>query len=114
MKNNTNETHLPTKWYHYVLAFFAGIFLINILPHYFHGITGKPFPTPFANPPGKGLSSPVVNVVWATINFLISFSVFYFARISQRVKWIWIAVFAGSLVMSFYLASYFGSFQNTI
>jgi len=53
--------------------FFAGIFLVNILPHFIHGITGKSFPAPFADPLGKGLSSPTLNVLWATINFLIGF-----------------------------------------
>lgn len=113
MKNNTIEITLATTWYHYVLAFFAGIFLVNVIPHYIHGISGKFFPTPFSNPPGKGLSSPSVNIVWATINFLISISIFYFAKITQRNKWIWIAVFAGGLVMSFYVANYFESLSNS-
>lgn len=108
-----NENPLQTRWYHYIAAFFAGVFLVNTLPHYIHGITGKPFPTPFADPPGKGLSSPVFNVLWATINFLISFSIFYFAKISKRAKWIWIAVITGGVVMSLYLAHYFGS-QTTL
>ncbi|MBE9461983.1 hypothetical protein ACFP1I_31895 [Dyadobacter subterraneus] len=109
----SNENPLKTRWYHYIAAFFAGVFLVNIIPHYIHGITGKPFPTPFADPPGKGLSSSVLNVLWATINFLISFSIFYLGKISKRSKWIWIAIFAGGIVMSFYLAHYFGS-QTTL
>lgn len=107
MESNEKKNPLKTSWYHYVLAFFAGIFLINMLPHYIQGITGNYFPTPFADPPGKGLSSPTLNVLWATINFLISFSIFYFARINNREKWIWIAVIAGCVVMSFYAATYF-------
>lgn len=108
MENTQTENQLKTQWYHYVLAFFAGIFFINVLPHYINGITGRPFPTPFADPPGKGLSSPVMNVVWATINFLIGFAIFYSAKITKRSKWIWIAVFIGALAMSFNLAIYFG------
>lgn len=109
MEANKNENPLTTRWYHYVLAFFAGIFLVNMLPHYVNGVSGKSFPTPFADPPGEGLSSPELNVLWATVNFLIGFSIFYFAKISQRKKWIWIALFAGGLVMSFFVATHFGS-----
>ena len=44
------------KWYHYVAAFFAGAFLANVVPHFIHGVSGDAFPTPFADPAGKGLS----------------------------------------------------------
>ena len=57
----------PTQtmnWYNYVSCFFAPAFLANIVPP-FHGISGDRFPTPFAKPPGRGLSSQTVNVVWA-------------------------------------------------
>jgi len=56
------------NWYNYVACFFAGAFLANVVPHFFHGISGDRFPTPFARPPGRGLSSPTDNVVWAWIN----------------------------------------------
>jgi len=56
-------------WYDYIASFFAGMFLTNVVPHFVHGISGDPFPTPFSRPPGKGLSSPTVNVVWALIFF---------------------------------------------
>jgi hypothetical protein len=55
-------------WYQMVAAFFAGMLLANTVPHFVHGISGDPFPTPFAHPPGKGLSSPLVNVLWAFFN----------------------------------------------
>jgi hypothetical protein len=51
------------SWYNYVACFFAGAFLANVVPHFFHGISGDRFPTPFAKPPGRGLSSPTVNVI---------------------------------------------------
>ena len=56
------------NWYNYVACFFAGAFLANVVSHFFHGISGDRFPTPFARPPGLGLSSSTVNVVWAWIN----------------------------------------------
>ena len=55
----------------HVAHFFAGAFLINALPHLINGLSGRSFPTPFASPPGKGLSSPLVNVLWAAFNLFI-------------------------------------------
>jgi hypothetical protein len=59
------------SWYHYVASFFAGAFLANAVPHFIHGISGNKFPTPFAIPPGRGLSSSVTNVLWAFFNIII-------------------------------------------
>lgn len=58
-------------WYHFVFCFFSGVFLANAVPHFVKGICGDPFPTPFAKPPGKGLSSPTVNVLWGLFNLAI-------------------------------------------
>lgn len=49
------------KWYHLVAAVAAGFFLGNAVPHFVAGVMGQSFPSPFANPPGQGLSSPLVN-----------------------------------------------------
>ncbi len=45
------------RWYHYVAYFFGGAFLANALPHLGNGISGHAFQSPFASPPGVGLSS---------------------------------------------------------
>ena len=55
-------------WYVYVSRFLAGALLVNAMPHFVSGVQGRPFPSPFASPPGKGLSSPVVNVSWGSAN----------------------------------------------
>lgn len=60
-------------WYFYVAYFFGGAFLANAVPHFVNGISGRPFPTPFASPPGRGLSSPVVNVLWGTFNAVCAY-----------------------------------------
>ena len=60
-------------WYLYIASFFAGIFLANAVPHFVQGVSGNKFPSPFSKPPGKGLSSPTVNVIWALFNFLIGY-----------------------------------------
>lgn len=99
---------METRWYHHVFAFIAGGTFINFLPHFINGISGRPFPSPFSDPPGVGLSSPVSNIVWATINFLIAVAFVYFGKLNQRHKAIFISYFAGALAMAFYLANYFG------
>lgn len=98
---------MQTKWYHYILGFLAGFFLTNFLPHYICGITGRPFPTPFATPPGVGLSAPVTNLLWALINLVIGGLFLYYSRINQHGKRVWVPFFLGFLAMSFVLATHF-------
>ena len=43
-------------WFHYVSYFFAGALLTNAIPHFVSGVMGRPFQSPFAKPPGQGLS----------------------------------------------------------
>jgi hypothetical protein len=69
-------------WYQYVACFFAGMFLANFVPHFVKGISGDRFPTPFAKPPGKGLSSALVNVLWSLLNLLIGYAL---VRVGQLV-----------------------------
>ncbi len=58
-------------WYNYFAAFFAGIFPVNSVPHFFHGISEDKYPTPFANLLFKGLSSPLINIIWALLNLVL-------------------------------------------
>jgi hypothetical protein len=60
-------------WLHDVSYFFGGAFLANAVPHFVSGMTGRPFQSPFAKPPGKGLSSSTVNVLWGFANFVIAY-----------------------------------------
>ncbi len=53
--------------------FFAGAFLTNGIPHFVSGLMGRPFQTPFAKPPGKGLSSSTTNVVWGFFNLAVGY-----------------------------------------
>jgi hypothetical protein len=70
---------------HYAGAFFAGMLLSNAVPHFIHGISGDPFPTPFADPPGKGLSSPTVNIGWAFANIVAGYGLFQRANVGRRL-----------------------------
>jgi hypothetical protein len=51
-------------WLHDIAYLFGGAFLANAVPHFVSGMMGRPFQSPFAKPPGKGLSSSTVNVLW--------------------------------------------------
>lgn len=92
------------KWYHYIATFFAGMFLANAVPHFVNGISGNPFPTPFANPPGQGLSSPLINVLWALFNALIGYFFFRFGKISEKNKMTILIFFVGIVCMSILLS----------
>jgi hypothetical protein len=60
-------------WLHDASYFFGGAFLANAVPHFVSGMMGRPFQSPFAKPPGKGLSSSTVNVLWGFANFVIAY-----------------------------------------
>jgi len=87
-------------WYHYVAAFFAGAFLTNAAPHFVNGISGEPFPTPFSKPPGKGLSSPTVNVVWALFNLVIGYTLFEAGSLTGGDRVTLVVFFAGIAAIS--------------
>ena len=64
-------------WYVYLAHFMGGVFLANAVPHVVNGISGRPFPSPFASPPGRGESSPMVNVVWGAFNTVVGYFCVY-------------------------------------
>jgi hypothetical protein len=61
------------KWYHYLAYFVGGLFLMNAVPHLVNGVSGHAFPSPFASPPGRGLSPAWVNVLWGSFNVLVGY-----------------------------------------
>lgn len=65
------------NWLHDGSYFLAGAFLSNGIPHFVSGVMGRPFQTPFAKPPGKGLSSSTTNVVWGFFNFAVGYALTY-------------------------------------
>jgi ABC-type glycerol-3-phosphate transport system substrate-binding protein len=88
------------NWYHYIACLFAGAFLTNFVPHFVNGISGDGFPTPFAKPPGKGLSSPTVNVVWALANLVVGYLLFQVGRVSSGDVVGLVLFFAGIVAIS--------------
>lgn len=61
------------SWPHLASYFFGGVFLTNAIPHLVSGLMGRSFPTPFAKPPGQGLSSSTVNVLWGFFNLMVGY-----------------------------------------
>jgi hypothetical protein len=76
------------------------MFMANVVPHFIHGISGDRFPTPFSHPPGKGLSSPTVNVVWALFNLVAGFLSFRVGRVLSGGDATLVIFFAGITVVS--------------
>jgi hypothetical protein len=68
------------------------MFLANFVPHFVQGVSGDRFPTPFAHPPGKGLSSPIVNVLWALLNLVVGYLLFRVGGVSAT-NYVSLAVF---------------------
>ena len=86
--------------YNYVACFFAGVFLANVVPHFFHGISGDRFPTPFAKPPGRGLSSPTVNVAWAWVNLVVGYLLLRAGQVSTANRATLLLFLAGIMAIS--------------
>src|SRR6201996_1676783 len=101
------------EWSHDLAYFFGGIFLANAIPHFVSGTMGRPFQSPFAKPPGKGLSSSTVNVLWgffnAVVGYLLVVRVGDFDLRSIRDV---LALAVGALLISLHLARHFGQFHG--
>ena len=104
MESTDTSKKTTMKWYHYVASFFAGTFLANVVPHFINGISGNAFPTPFADPPGKGLSSPMVNVIWALVNLLVGYILLRVSKTTAKNKLSMIIFFAGIVAISLMLS----------
>lgn len=61
-------------WHNVAAYFFGGVFLANSFPHFIAGMSGVRFYTPFATPPFRGLSSPMVNVLYALFNLGMAYA----------------------------------------
>jgi hypothetical protein len=96
-------------WYFYLLDFLGGLLLANGVPHFVQGISGNPFPTPFAKPPGVGDSSPVTNVLWGLGNLAVGgLLLTFFWHFRHPLSLGSFAVDAGVVLMSVMLAWHFG------
>ena len=92
---------------HPLALFFGGAFLANAIPHLVKGICGDPFPTPFAKPPGKGLSSAPVNILWALFNLIAGTVLFRIGHVWNSGNLALILFFAGVAFISIMLSFHF-------
>lgn len=101
------------NWLHLVSYFFGGLSLTNAVPHFVGGIMGEPFQTPFAKPPGKGLSSSTVNVLWAFANLVLAYLLLLrVGRFDPRSIFCIAPFAAGVLLISLFSARTFGQFHG--
>ncbi|MGB6111154.1 MAG: hypothetical protein WBG35_08515 [Acidobacteriaceae bacterium] len=101
------------NWRWLVSYFFGGVFAANAIPHFVSGTTGRSFQSPFDKPPGRGLSSATVNVVWGFFNFVIAYLlVAHVGVFDPRAKTHMLAFGLGALLISIFLARHFGQFHG--
>ncbi len=101
------------NWLHELSYLFGGAFLANAVPHFVSGMMGRPFQSPFAKPPGQGLSTSSVNVVWGFGNFVAAYLLI--ARVGNfdlRSTSEMVAVGLGVLLMGVMTARHFGRFNG--
>jgi hypothetical protein len=102
-----------TRLKHLVSYFWGGAFLVNAIPHFVSGVTGHPFQSPFATPPGEGLSSATVNVLWGAFNLAIGYLLTCrVGTFDLRRNGHVLALGAGALLMGLMAARGFGRFYG--
>ena len=102
-----------TRWYHFIAYFFGGAFLANTVPHLVNGISGRPFQSPFASPPGQGLSSSMINVLWGMFNLVVAYVLIArVGRFELRKTRHVVVLGLGALLMVLMLARQFGRFHG--
>jgi hypothetical protein len=100
-------------WSHLVAYFFGGVLLANVVPHFVSGMMGRPFQTPFANPPGQGLSSSTVNVLWGFFNAVAGYLlVVRVGNFDLRSTSDVLALAFGALLIGLHAARHFGRFHG--
>jgi len=100
-------------WLHDLAYFLGGAFLANAVPHYVSGVLGRPFQSPFAKPPGKGLSSSTVNVLWGFANLVVSYClVLRVGQFDYRAADQIASLGLGLLLMGLMAARTFGQFHG--
>jgi hypothetical protein len=96
-------------WYFYLLEFLSGAFLANGVPHFVQGISGNPFQSPFAKPPGVGESSPLSNVLWGFGNLVAGALLLHFFWPVGDAAWAgWCVFGAGALCLAVQASIHFG------
>jgi hypothetical protein len=96
-------------WLPLLSYFFGGAFLANAVPHFVSGMMGRSFQSPFAKPPGQGLSSSTVNVLWGFFNIAVGYVlVCRVGDFELRNTGDIVAFGAGALLLALFAARHFG------
>lgn len=99
---------------HLIAWFLAGGLLINTLPHLIAGLQGRAFQSPFAKPPGVGLSSPLSNVLWGFANLAAGWALFTQVGAFELAAPLHAAAAgAGGLFSGVFLALHFGKLHGS-
>jgi hypothetical protein len=100
-------------WYFYLFEFVSGLFLANGIPHFFQGVSGNWFQSPFGYPPGVGESSPLSNTLWGFANLAVGFVILGFFRPQGSGAAVgWILMGLGASVAAVRLSTYFGRVRS--
>jgi hypothetical protein len=100
-------------WLHLLAWFVGGAALANAVPHSVSGLMGRPFQTPFADPPGEGLSSSTVNLLWGFGNLVLAYLlVGHIGAFNLRDPGDAIALGLGMLAIGLFAARHFGRFHG--
>ncbi|MDR5759187.1 hypothetical protein [Caballeronia sp. LZ035] len=101
------------EWLDFIAWFFGGVFFCNALPHLVSGVRGEAFQSPFATPPGEGLSSSTLNVVWGFFNLVIGYGlVCHVGHFDFHNTVDALAFGLGMLAIGLFLATHFGRFHG--
>ena len=100
-------------WVYLVSYFFGGAFLSNAIPHFASGSMGRPFQSPFAKPPGEGLSSSTVNVAWGAFNLAVAYVLICRVGDFNLHSTVHVIVLGlGFLLMGIFAGRHFGRFHG--
>ena len=101
------------SWLHLLSYFGGGAVLANAAPHLVSGLLGRAFQTPFASPPGEGLSSATVNLLWGFANLVVGYGlVCRIGRFDLRDTGHVAALGLGMLLTGLLIARHFGRFNG--
>ncbi len=100
-------------WTDYISYFFGGVFLANAIPHVVSGMMGRAFQSPFAKPPGEGLSSSTVNIVWGFFNAMVAYLlILHVGAFDLHSTSDVFAMGMGAFLIALFSARHFGKFHG--
>ncbi|OEC95123.1 hypothetical protein [Rhizobium sp. YK2] len=91
----------------------GGAFLMNAIPHLVSGVLGRPFQSPFARPPGEGLSSSTVNVLGGFANLVLAYLLLIrFGSVNWDGATDVLSAGLGAFAIALFCARHFGRFHG--